>query len=507
MVQAINIDMKTGLEFYQKRNLKEAYTVFFQLYEKSPSSRYCFYLGNVSYMMGKYDEAENWYRKGMELGERVSDNYYFNLGAVLIKQKKFYLSIPVLERIQSKTPLIRIVLSVLYYNEGNDPASERHIKALIQEVKAMPDEFLVSVYENYFFVSLRQNKLYQALSIGNLLRNFQDTSFAFWENYAGVLYKTSQLTDSQEILVKLLDMEKKKREQTYFKLLYLLIHGKKEFKEAVKYIDRALETEPENRRFLKLRAYLFHLMGDDKTAWFSMQKIEPSGREEYKMKALIAYKAEEKDAAVRTLESAFLIYSSDIQIFRNLISLYVQEKKYKQARLWIDLYHQKNGSDEFLPWLFQIALMEENFQGAREFGERILKKDTEEAYYFYYNMGKIYEKRGELDKAVELYEKTRNMVPDFPYPYVALAGIRVARGEYEQAINDYLITIQLLPEYGIYYYQLAQVYSLSSKYFLAREVLKQAIYREFPKQIIAQDPLFEPVFQKFPDFGKQFFGF
>lgn len=500
---SLAITLENGVELYKKKAFKEAYAVFFNLQEKEKKDSYYFYLGNTAHFLGKDDEAENWYQKGTEIFKNLGDDYYFNYGIILIRLEKHEKAIEILEKIKKKNAMAHTILGTLYYNEKNYPKAEAHLKTLMKEAGEMPDDFLVSIYENYFFASLAQKNYYQASNIGNLIKNFKDASPAFWENYGGVLFQTSQLSKASAVFKGFTEKKEMVSEENYFKLLYLTAFKRKNYEEALKWVDKALEKYSKSAQFAKVKAYLYYISEQWEKSWEILDKLPLQNKQDHKNKAWIAYLSGREKEAVKILENAFIIYS-DESILANLLSLYLKDRKYQQAELAIRLYQNKKKNDRFFLWLFQIALLEDDMKKAQEYGEKYLASAFEKNHEFYYNLGKVYEKKPNISRAIEFYEKSKKLSPEFPYPYVALANLHVMQKQYQHAEDNYLTAIKLLPDYGIYYYQLAQVYALQENYFLAKELIKQALYRQLPKSIIQDDPLFTPVFKQFPDFNKEF---
>lgn len=500
---AIQIDLKTALELYQKGQDKEAYLVFFQLQEKEASPEAYFYLGNLAARMDKNQEAEVWYQKGVVLPAARKENFFFNLGALALKNGKWTEAVFYFEKLSVKSPVIRLILNALYYRLKDYSKAETQIKTLIQENHVIPDEFLLSIYENYFFTFLKQDKIYSAIPVGGIIRNFPDRSIDFWENYGGLLLKTSQISKAQEVFVQLLNTPGSKRENYEKKLLALTLFFKNQPQEAALYADQFLKDKPARPDLTKLAAYAYHLSGQKEKAWNQIKTLNPSTREDYEIMGLLAYEAGFMNEAIQILEAGFLIHSHEPRLLAALVSIYVREKKYRQMEFVVEFYQQKNKTDRFTLWLFQLALTEEKIDRALELGEKILASDEPKDHAFYYNLGKVYEKKSRFDLSEKYYLQSKTMAPDFPYPYAALAGLYTASSRYEPAADHYLVLIKLIPDYGVYYYQLAQVYSLSESYFLAKEFFKQAVFKGFPRETVLEDPLCEPVKKRFPEFVKE----
>jgi len=388
----IQVDLTSAIELYEKGNYKESYLLFYQIQEREPSAEVYFYLGNIAAFMDKFQEAEYWYKKGVVLPHAQTENFYFNLGVLFLKNQHWKGATFYLEKLIKKKPALRIVLNSLYYRLKEYDKAEEQIKILIKENIDIPDEFLLPIYENYFFSFLKQNKIYEAVPVAEIIKNFPDRSTDFWENYGGLLLKTSQISKAQEVFVKLLNTNPQKREVYEEKLLILTLFFKNQPQEAALYASQFLKGQPPKPNLAKLAAFAYHKSGQKEKAWEQIKNLPPLTKEDYQLKGLLAYEGGQINEAIRTLEAGFLIYSQDTQILSALVSIYIKEKKYRQMEFLIKFYQEKNKTDAFTLWLFQLALTEEKFDLAKELGEKILKLEEPKDAAFYYNLGKVYEK-------------------------------------------------------------------------------------------------------------------
>jgi predicted Zn-dependent protease len=76
-----------------------------------------------------------------------------------------------------------------------------------------------------------------------------------------------------------------------------------------------------------------------------------------------------------------------------------------------------------------------------------------------YELGEIYRKAGELDKAGEMFELAVKHYPDFEEARIGLARVLVAQHKPEEAVSHLLKAVSLNGASEVAYYQLAMAYA------------------------------------------------
>ena len=84
-------------------------------------------------------------------------------------------------------------------------------------------------------------------------------------------------------------------------------------------------------------------------------------------------------------------------------------------------------------------------------------KSMQDAQVGYSALGAIYELQGNIDKAIEVYEKAKAIKPTYARPYIQLGSIYSAKGEKQTAIENYLEAIRLFAEHR--YFDEMEVFS------------------------------------------------
>ena len=73
-------------------------------------------------------------------------------------------------------------------------------------------------------------------------------------------------------------------------------------------------------------------------------------------------------------------------------------------------------------------------------------KSMQDAQIGYSALGAIYELQGNINKAIEVYEKAKAIKPTYARPYIQLGSIYSAKGEKQTAIDNYLEAVRLFAE-------------------------------------------------------------
>lgn len=84
-------------------------------------------------------------------------------------------------------------------------------------------------------------------------------------------------------------------------------------------------------------------------------------------------------------------------------------------------------------------------------------KSMQDAQIGYSALGAIYELQGNIDKAIDVYEKAKAIKPTYARPYIQLGSIYSTKGEKQIAIENYLGAIRLFAEHR--YYDEMEVFS------------------------------------------------
>jgi len=101
--------------------------------------------------------------------------------------------------------------------------------------------------------------------------------------------------------------------------------------------------------------------------------------------------------------------------------------------------------------------------------------DDPENSVFYYYRGAAFEKTGDLDKAMEDYQKSVELKPDFILPTANIGKIYAKKKEFEKAIEFYKKAIELGDQDATHYYNYGVCLMNFGKKEQAKEVLEKLI--------------------------------
>ncbi len=280
--------------------------------------------------------------------------------------------------------------------------------------------------------------------------------------------------------------------------------------------DRALEIgmnqHPDNGELILLKSEILIFEGDYKKSLELLEiaeKLSPEHEEIFIQKATIASKSKNHREAIKLLEIA-LKFSSDLSEIWNLIGMeYLFIKNYKSAKYYFRLCLEKDPSDyQALYNLLHIfeQLSEENesinFLNSileknpycevawHQLGKTYLKKGNHKeaisAFDFaiisddsftgaYIEKGKILEKIGKLNSAIENYYIATEINDPSAYVYHRIASCHKALGNKDLSLLYFKKTISIEPNYEKGWTEIIEFYCQDCDYVNALRYSKKAL--------------------------------
>lgn len=122
-----------------------------------------------------------------------------------------------------------------------------------------------------------------------------------------------------------------------------------------------------------------------------------------------------------------------------------------------------------------ISLLNEGkYEEATEKFKEAITEDPENPIFYYYR-GAAYEKTGDLDKAMEDYQKSAELKPDFILPTANIGKIYAKKKEFEKAVEFYKKAVELGDQDATNYYNYGVCLMNLGKKEQAKEVLEKLI--------------------------------
>lgn len=121
-------------------------------------------------------------------------------------------------------------------------------------------------------------------------------------------------------------------------------------------------------------------------------------------------------------------------------------------------------------WLFR----QDQYELSRKFTMRALAQDSNYATC-YNQMGYIYSRLGDIDKALEFTAKYVQLLPNEPNPHDSYGEMLRFAGRYEEALEQYRLALKVDPTFYISQKELGETYSLMGDEEQARKEYEKAI--------------------------------
>jgi len=97
----------------------------------------------------------------------------------------------------------------------------------------------------------------------------------------------------------------------------------------------------------------------------------------------------------------------------------------------------------------------------------------------YLELGKLFKKRGDLDKALGYYRQAASLAPDAIESWNELGVIYALKGDYQRARSCFKVSVRRKPEAAETYYYIAGTYARQGRTGEAVDWLRQAVARGY----------------------------
>ena len=164
-----------------------------------------------------------------------------------------------------------------------------------------------------------------------------------------------------------------------------------------------------------------------------------------KIKVLIENK--KYDEAIKKIKATFdTIFYDRLFLFEQLATAQISGKNIAEGRATIDEAFAKGLRSAVLLNILGLSyLYESNYRDAEEAWKECIKEDPK-FVKVYFNLGKLYERKGDMLSAATCYNEAVKVEPDFIVALYPLAVIYHKVKKYEQAIRAYLKCLEINPD-------------------------------------------------------------
>lgn len=133
-------------------------------------------------------------------------------------------------------------------------------------------------------------------------------------------------------------------------------------------------------------------------------------------------------------------------IRKQAVELFMDNKPVEAIPLLKNALQQYPDDPDLYMYLATSYEQMENYEAALQTCRDALSKVQGKKASFHYNMGNIYQKMKEYEKAVESYDRTIALDPNFESAYLNRANVLVRNLKYDDALADYRLYLSLDPK-------------------------------------------------------------
>jgi len=225
----------------------------------------------------------------------------------------------------------------------------------------------------------------------------------------------------------------------------------KNFKAAIKDVNEAIDIKPEYTKGYQFKSTFFLGMKNYDSCLAVCEKglSYQSGNEELLFtKAKANFNKKDYDATRKTLVKTIGLNPNNTEALRLLASVFQKKKQWDTSLVYFNRVLEINPLDYVS--LFDRGVSKshlKDFNGAQQDIEKAMQIDTASKYIGYNNLGFFLDlEKKEYQKALESFNKSIALSPDFAYAYCNRAFAKLQLGDIKGAYADIRKSISLDPE-------------------------------------------------------------
>ncbi len=464
-----------GAAFQQEGNLDKAEEIFNEAYNlDQKNDLLCNFLGKVYLDKKEYEKSLEFYTKALTLEPHKVSNIknvaevYHILGETE-KEIETYL-----EGVRYESTLYGDI-GKLYYRKDDFINAEKYIRLALN---ASPDNYLN--IENLGLTLQKLHKYNEAITeFSKALELAPLAEKSFFNNYIGNCWFA--LNEMQKAAgYYLIAYDQDPNSKIYFDNLILALKGGGQQEEAKKMIEKRLEKEPENGNLINQLGLMHFDDKDYDKAILCFKKNIELNSESYIPYDNLGFSYEKMNQPEKAIEAYERGIPHNNGFYEKIGKIYFNQKEYIKAETYIrkahemapenDMYLNNLGivlafqnkiDDAIAVYLKAIEKAPDNpifYEGlsrikeslgemeeAIQLMEKATEKETKLKDRYLFELGKLYEKAGDFQKAKTYTEEAVNMYPELQY-FDQLGKLYFNDGDYEKATEIFLKAVKSFPD-------------------------------------------------------------
>lgn len=262
---------------------------------------------------------------------------------------------------------------------------------------------------------------------------------------------------------------------------------RKNYREAIEKYAESLALAPQPETYF-WKGYAHYYLKESDSALFEFNNALERGfkpSEVYKVRWFVNYELKNFDAALADVEKALEAEPNDFLLLRAAGDIHFQRNEFPQALAYYERATKFANNDGNLHYnmariYFQLMRTDEQLASA----QAAVRANTQWLGDSWFLIGDAFEKRKDIPKAIDAYERALASKPDIYAAYRSLADIYRSQNRLQDAIEISRKALRQFPRDGNIYTDIGWYYSLAGMHQEAVEASKAAIMI-LPNQYIA----------------------
>jgi len=436
--------------YISRKQFSEAETVLNDLVQKNPNDADpLILLSSFQMARGKNQEAEDILLKALDIDPK-SINTHMVLARLMLQQKKTdeaekYFKAAL--EIEPENFAVKNTYAEFHFSRQD---TEKAL-AIVDEILAKrPNYMPSSILKGKILVS--RNDHQKAVDLFQSLLKEDPNSANLNFLLGSTLFEMNDLNQSKTYLLKALE---KDPELSQARLMISDIQYRQgNLDLAEQNIKKVLAAFPDNynANIISGNIAMANRQFDAaKTIFSDMIRQNPDNPAAYFRLGVINHTLKENEKAIDNFNAALNLNQNLMDVFTNLISVYVSEKKYDQAMSLCDTHMEKVKDS---PVIQSVIL---NIKGSllldtqkTDQGKAILKEAIEKNPSFitpYMTLANVLSRENKLDEAIGVYQALIEKRPEQPSPHTLMAALYEKQDKTAEAEAHYLKALELQPDY------------------------------------------------------------
>lgn len=242
------------------------------------------------------------------------------------------------------------------------------------------------------------------------------------------------------------------------------LYDKGDFSSTIINIDKALQSDPKNAKYLLLKGNAYEKESKYREAfeiYSTAISANPKDVYAYNQRGLLLMKIQETEYSIRDFTTALSFEKADsvrltlllnrgaakinIREFKSAYDDFIEALKFDTLNIGTlnnlaSVCDEIGKGEETLPYLFKIITIDSTFIGA------------------YGNIGFKYQEMGDYKKAITYFNKVLQLSPDEPLAYSNRSYNYYKLGDYKAALSDINLSLKLYPSNSYAYRTRALIY-------------------------------------------------